>query len=73
MIFIVIKEGVYRHEIKGVYGSLSAAEARAGCLSADDDYHSFEVYEAVEGNCEDVEHISWFRQGSNSKQKRKTA
>jgi hypothetical protein len=44
-VFIVTREGVYRHEIEGVY--LTEAEAREKALEAlksqGDDYHSFDV------------------------------
>ena len=42
-IYAVIKNGVYRHEISGVYESYELAEKRAieVCSNEEDDYHDF--------------------------------
>jgi len=42
-LYAVIKDGVYRHEITGVYGSIELATNRAVecCKSESDDYHEF--------------------------------
>jgi hypothetical protein len=42
-LYAVVKDGVYRHEIVGVYGSYEFAEKRAVevCKAESDDYHDF--------------------------------
>lgn len=44
-LYAVVKDGVYRHEIVGVYGSYELAEKRAVevCKAEGDDYHAFDV------------------------------
>jgi len=47
LVYVVIKEGVYRHDIVGVWDSLDLAKAAAeGAIAAEkDDYHRFVVVE----------------------------
>ena len=55
MIFLVTREGVYRHEIMGLRSTEEAAIALAKdcALGEGDDYHSFDVVEmALDGPCE---------------------
>lgn len=44
-IFVVTREGVYRHEIVGAYHDVDAAieAAKIAAANEPDDYHSFEV------------------------------
>lgn len=44
-IYVVFRQGVFRHECGGIFSSLDAAEACAQQLiaSEDDDYHRYEV------------------------------
>ena len=45
MLYVVIKKGVYRHSIVGVYDTLEKAKERAEeCIQAErDTYHDFSV------------------------------
>ena len=58
LVYIVTKEGVYRHEIWGVYTTEEAARAR--CIEAlraeSDDYHEAHVISATVGEpiCEET-------------------
>lgn len=45
--YIVTREGVYRHEILGVYLSFKEADKRAELCSADDGYHEYQVTEVT--------------------------
>ncbi len=49
MIYLVVQSGVYRHDIRGVYTSVGAAEAAAKRAAEEDSdsYHDYEVYEAT--------------------------
>ena len=44
-VYVIVKGGVYRHEIRGVYKSRVSAEVAANHLAAKekDNYHEFEV------------------------------
>ena len=47
-VYVVIQEGFYRHDIRGVYSDLKLAKVAAR-RAADDDtdsYHTYVVYEA---------------------------
>ena len=45
-VFVVTRQGIYRHEITGVYFSKGSAVKRAKkCLSEEhDDYHEYDIY-----------------------------
>lgn len=51
-IYVVVKSGVYRHEIVGVYSTLKLAceAAEAAAHAESDDYHGFEVLECTLDN-----------------------
>jgi hypothetical protein len=44
-VYLVIQEGIYRHDIRGVFSSLEAARERARQCAAEDcdDYHAYVV------------------------------
>lgn len=50
-IYIVTKEGVYRHEILGAFFSIEEATsvAEKACMGDIDDYHVYDVNKLVEG------------------------
>lgn len=61
MIYMIIKEGTYRHEVKGLYHYLPKAINKAKTLmgAEHDDYHSFDIYSApIEAPLEDVELVA---------------
>ncbi len=45
-LYLVVQEGVYRHDIRGVYTSAARAEtaARRAAREDEDDYHQYCVY-----------------------------
>lgn len=47
MIYIICKEGVYRHELAGAFTSKVIALAKSKELNKLDDYHYFSVVELV--------------------------
>jgi hypothetical protein len=49
IVYIAIKEGVYRHEIVGVYDDVNKAIERAKelCDAEPDDYHNFDIGECT--------------------------
>ncbi len=49
IVYLVVQQGVYRHDIRGVYTSPDAAVAAAKRAAADDSdsYHDYTVYEAT--------------------------
>lgn len=46
MVYLVVQEGVYRHDIRGVYSSVELAEkaARRAAAEDSDSYHCYSVY-----------------------------
>ncbi len=49
IVHLVVQEGVYRHDICGVYSSAELAEeaAQRAAREDEDDYHSYEIYETA--------------------------
>lgn len=62
-LFLVTRDGVYRHEVLGVYSSREAAVERAKQSSNDDGYHEYTVSKTrLDVPVEDVIDIeSWRR------------
>lgn len=57
-IYVVTREGVYRHEILGAFFSIEEAKrvAEKACTDDTDDYHVYDVNKLVEGaTVEDAE------------------
>ena len=48
-VYLVVQQGVYRHDIRGVYTSVDAAKVAAKRAATEDrdSYHEYEVYEAT--------------------------
>lgn len=48
-IYLVVQQGVYRHDIRGVYTSSDKARkaARRAATEDKDSYHEYDVYEAT--------------------------
>jgi len=56
-VYLVVQQGVYRHDIRGVYTSLDAAKvaAKRAAVEDQDSYHDYEVHETTLGEyVEDV-------------------
>lgn len=64
-IFTVTKEGVYRHEIVGIYDNLSVAQERAhseATKEGEDGYHEYWVCESyLNEDCKDVKQIMLYQ------------
>jgi hypothetical protein len=73
-VFIVTREGVYRHEIEGVYPT--EAEAREKALevlkSQGDDYHAFDVMWMLIGEPGEHAVCSYRRKDTRAKRNPKT-
>lgn len=74
--WIVVQEGVYRHNILGLYDSLGGAEDRAREASMtfsggfsrngeDDGYHTYEVMSLpINESIDDATPVSYFQKGT---------
>jgi len=49
LVYLVVQQGVYRHDIRGVYTTAEAATVAARRAAAEDrdDYHDYTVYETT--------------------------
>ncbi len=49
VVYLVVQQGIYRHDIRGVYTSVEAAVVAAKRAAAEDrdNYHEYEVYQTV--------------------------
>ena len=64
MIYLVIQEGVYRHDVRGVYSTLEKATDAAEKAAAEDDdsYHEYVVCETeLDTYVEDVDEVDGLR------------
>jgi len=68
-VYLVIQQGVYRHDIRGVYTGKDRAIKAAERSAAEDrdDYHAYEVHETdLDQYVEDVRHTGlpeYFKKG----------
>lgn len=69
-LYIVTCEGVYRHEILGIFDNEESAwkEAEERAKNDVDDYHNYDVSKCVLNNaCEDVDRIGYTNKGKSER------
>ena len=63
-IYVVVREGVYRHEILGLFSDADKAKdvAHTACEKDVDDYHTYDIYKGtVDQTVEDLVREGFYR------------